>query len=31
MTRYDVLVWLSLAGVFTAYCVTLWALFPLRD
>ena len=31
MTRYDVLVWLSLAGVFTAYCVTMWAFFPLGD
>ena len=25
LTRYDVLVWLTLAGVFTAYCVTMWA------
>jgi len=31
MTRYDVLVWLSLAGVFTAYCVTMWTCFPLGD
>lgn len=29
MTRYDVLVWLSLAGVFAAYCVTIWVFFPL--
>ena len=27
MTRYDVLVWPTLAGVFTAYCVTMWAFF----
>jgi hypothetical protein len=31
MTRYDVLVWLSLAAVFTAYCATFWVLFPLGD
>jgi hypothetical protein len=29
MTRDDVLVWLSLAGLFAAYCATLWALSPL--
>jgi hypothetical protein len=31
MNRYDVLVWLTLAGVFTAYCATFWVFFPLRD
>jgi len=31
MNRYDVFVWLTLAGVFTAYCVTMWAFFPLGD
>jgi hypothetical protein len=31
MTRYDVLVWLSLAGVFAAYCITIAVLFPLWD
>jgi hypothetical protein len=31
MTRNDVLVWLSLAGLFAAYCATLWVLFPLGD
>jgi len=29
MTRDDVLVWLSLAGLFAAYCATFWVLFPL--
>ena len=24
MTRHDALVWLSLAGLFAAYCATLW-------
>jgi len=31
MTRNDVLVWLSLAGLFAAYCATLWVFFPLGD
>ena len=31
MTRDDVLVWLTLAGVFATYCATFWVLFPLRD
>jgi hypothetical protein len=31
MTRNDVLVWLSLAGLFVAYCATLWVFFPLGD
>ena len=29
MTR-DVLLWLSLAGLFAAYCATLWVFFPLE-
>jgi hypothetical protein len=31
MNRDDALIWLSLAGVFAAYCATLWVFFPLRD
>src|SRR4029078_316957 len=31
MTRNDVLVWLSLAGLFAAYCATFWVFFPLGD
>ena len=27
MTRNDVLVWLSLAGLFAAYCTTFWVSF----
>jgi len=27
--RDDVLVWLSLAGLFAAYCATIWVFFPL--
>jgi len=27
----DVLVWLTLAGVFATYCVTMRAFFPLGD
>jgi hypothetical protein len=29
MTRDDLLVWLSLAGLFASYCATIWVLFPL--
>jgi len=29
MTRNDVLVWLSVVGLFAAYCAALWVFFPL--
>jgi hypothetical protein len=31
MTRNDVIVWLSLAGLFAAYSATLWVFFPLGN
>ena len=31
VNRDEVLVWLTLVGVFATYCATFWVLFPLRD